>query len=216
MNECVKTDRLILHRHIFENGTLFAQIKQKQQHSSPQALSDLLKKNQNVLKGIFGWWIDVASPYSAGIRIHEDSRAWRHKEQLQYYVYEKETQKCIGIFCAIIKKNEAYVLAWLSQNNQGKGYAREIAKAFDKELFETVNLDKVKYECFNLNPHKSKVRSFLTDVNYKEEKITTVSTLWSKTRGEYFLGLGIKPLLIKSKKIGISFFRRMMNIFINE
>ena len=148
--------------HIFENGTLFAQIKQKQQHSSAQALSDLLKKNQNVLTGIFGWWIDVASPYSAGIRIHEDSRAWRHKEQLQYYVYEKETQKCIGIFCAIIKKNEAYVLAWLAQNSRGKGYAREIAKAFDKELFETVNLDKVKYECFNLNPHKSKVCSECT------------------------------------------------------
>lgn len=213
MNECVETDRLILHRHIFENGTVFAQMGKKQSHSSPQALADLLKNNQNILKGIFGWWLDVASAYSAGIHIHEDSRAWRHKEQLQYYVYEKSSQKCIGIFCAIIKKNEAYVLAWISSNSQGKGYAREITKVFDKELFETLNIDKVRYECFNLNPHKSNVRSFLIASSYKEEKTTEQSTIWCKTKGDYYSKIGIKPLLIKSKNMGLSFFQRLKNIF---
>ncbi len=216
MHECVETKRLILHRHIFDDGTVLAQMNKKNCCSSPQALSLFLKHNQELISGIFGWWLDVASPYSAGWHIHDDARAWRHKEQLQYYIYEKETQKCVGIFCALIKNNEAYVLAWLSKEGQKKGYASEVALSFEKELFETLGVDKIKYECFNLNPYKKRVASFLIKMNYQEEITPNSSTLWIKTRDDYFKIMGVKPLLIKSKKIGVSFFNRFKNIFVRE
>lgn len=216
MNECVETDRLILHRHIFDDGMLYSQLNKKQQHSSPQALANLLKKNQNVIMHIFGWWIDVSSAYSAGMHISEDSKAWRHKEQLQYYIYEKETQKCIGIFCALIKNKEAYVLAWLSKDYQNKGYGKETAKALDKELFETLEIDKIKYECFTKNPNQKKVVSFLNAAQYQEEKSDKTSTLWVKTKEAYFSNFGVQPIFVKAKKASASIFNCFIKMFVRE
>ena len=91
VKDFVETERLIMHRHIFEDGTLFQQMKKKRTASSPLALAAFIKNNKEVTDGIFGWWLDISSPYSAAFHIKEDEHLWRHKKQLQYYLYDKKT-----------------------------------------------------------------------------------------------------------------------------
>ncbi len=213
MTDCLETERLILHRHIFEDGALDCLFSKKKIKSSPRALAKLIKRNNVVFGGIIGWWIDVSSVYSAGHHLVQDEKAWRLKRHLQYYIYEKESQKCIGIFCALIDKNEAYVLFWLSLEGQHKGYSSEITKETDKELFLTLGIKKVKYECFSFNPYFSKVSSFLKANGYTVVKNDTKSTVWEKTNNRYYEENQIMPAPFIEQKKNNLLFQKVQDIF---
>ena len=213
MKDFVETERLVLHRHIFEDGALALLSSNKKIKSSPRALAKLIKKNNYVFGGIIGWWIDVSSVYSAGHHLVQDEKSWRLKKHMQYYIYEKESQKCVGIFCALIDKNEAYVLSWLSEDGQHKGYSSEVLKATDKELFLTLGVKKIKYECFLFNPYFKKVATFLENNGYAPTQRNERSVVWEKLREKYYgdnhisLDLGIK------NKSRICLFQRIKSVF---
>lgn len=210
MKNFVETERLVLHRFIFEDGTLFQQMQKKHPHSSALALAALIKKNKQIISGIFGWWSDISSPYSAGFHIKEDEKRWRHEQQFQYYLYDKKSEKCIGIFCALIENNQADVLVWLSDEGQRNGYAAEASKVFEKELFLTQGIDLIQYKCYQHNPNKQRVAAFLKVLNYTVPFEKGNAFVWQKSRREFLLQNGFKETKIQvaNQKV-ISFFKRM-------
>ena len=216
MTPFIETERLFLHRHIFEDGTVLSHIQKKGAvSSSPQALSDLIRRNQNIICKVFGWWKDISSPYSAGFHIKEDSKAWRDKKQLQYYVYDKQSARCIGLFCAIIdkEKKDAYVLAWLETKSQNKGYAREVAHAVERELFAAGVVQTISYECFDSNQDACKVGSFLSKEGYQCVRTNSKSVIWQKKNPILLAG----PQLICSKKSNNSgVFSWLKKIFVRQ
>ena len=210
VKDFVETERLIMHRHMFEDGTLFQQMKKKRTASSPLALAAFIKNNKEVTDGIFGWWLDISSPYSAAFHIKEDEHMWRHKKQLQYYLYDKKTANCIGIFCALIKDNKADVLVWLTKEAQRNGYAVEGAKAFEKELFLTLGLDAVQYRCYQHNPSKQRVGAFLKFLDYDSPKEDECVLIWIKDRTNFLSKNGLIGRKIQSASLATaSFFKRI-------
>lgn len=216
MTPFIETERLFLHHHIFEDGTVLAHVQKKGAiSSSAQALSDLIKRNQSVISKVFGWWQDISSPYSAGFHIKDDLKAWRDKKQLQYYIYDKESERCIGIFCAIIdkEKKDAYVLAWLEEKSQNKGYAREVARAIEHVLFSTGLVQTISYECFDVNRYAHKVGAFLSKEGYQYMRTNFKSVVWQKKNP---LSLK-KARVIGSKKTGnMMFFSWLKKLFVRE
>lgn len=214
VKEFVETERLIMHRHIFEDGALFRQMQRKHASSSALALASFIKKNKEVTDGIFGWWVDISSPYSAAYHIKVDNHLWRHKEQIQYYLYEKKTAKCIGIFCALIKENKADVLVWLTKEAQRNGYAVEGAKAFEKELFLTLELDAVQYRCYQHNPNKQRVGAFLKFLDYLAPQEKNKAIIWTKTKDQFLNKNGLIEKKIQTAVLPtVSLLQRMKMAF---
>lgn len=214
MKEFVETERLILSRFIFEDGSLFQQMQKRHPSSSPVALAGLIKKNKEVMQGIFGWWNDIASSYSAAHHIRTDEHLWRHKKQFQYYLYDKRTEKCIGVFCSLVNENKAEVLVWLSKEAQRNGFAVEAAKAFEKELFLTAQVDAVEYRCYRHNPNKQRVAAFLKILNYPAPVENKNAFVWVKTK-ENFLSTAQtseKKLIIR-QSTPLSFLTKMRQVF---
>ncbi|MBO7245027.1 MAG: GNAT family N-acetyltransferase [Alphaproteobacteria bacterium] len=191
MKDFVETERLIMHRCIFEEGELFQHMQKKHPQSSATALAVFIKKNKEVTDGIFGWWSDISSPYSAMHHIKEDDHLWRHKKQIQYYLYNKKTEKCIGIFCALIKENKADILVWLTKDAQRNGYAVEGAKAFEKELFLTAGVDAIQYRCYRHNPNKQRVSAFLKFLDYPAPKEDDSVFIWIKEKTQFLQKNGL-------------------------
>lgn len=216
MTPFIETERLFLHRHIFEDGTILSCLDKKNQMSSPQALSELIKRNKGVLAKVFGWWCDIASPYSAGFHIKRDERAWRAKKQLQYYVYDKKNERCIGIFCAIIdsEKQDAYMLTWLEKAAQNKGYAHEVATHVEKELFVNLNVKTITYECFDVNKDAYKMASFLAREGYKQTFTNHKSIVWQKRYEDYAFAHGLE-LKVNLKRKN-NFFALLKAIFSHQ
>lgn len=214
MKDFVETERLILSRFIFEDGSLFHQMQKKHPHSSSEALAYLIKNNKEVINGIFGWWADIASPYSAGYHIRMDEHLWRHKKQFQYYLYDKKTEKCIGVFCSLINENKADVLVWLSKEAQRNGFAVEAAKSFEKELFLTAGVDAIQYRCYRHNQNKQRVAAFLKILNYPSPIEGEKAFIWIKTK-ENFLSTvqTLEKKLITRQVTPNSFFAKMRLAF---
>lgn len=192
MKEFVVTDRLILSRYLFEESVPVSVEYIQQQgmvhRTSPQMLSALVKKNRERYRGILGWWDEIDSPYSAKKHILEDNKLWKRKKQLQYYIYEKENQTCVGIICALCDPiaKKAYTLGWLNEAVQGRHYASEIQTALDKELFVTMAMEYVSRECSRKNPNFPRVQSFLTHAGYKIVQEKEFSVIWEKSARTYF------------------------------
>lgn len=214
MKDFVETERLIMHRHIFEDGALFRCMQKKHPVSSPMALATLIRRNKEVTDGIFGWWLDISSPYSAAYHIKEDNHLWRHKEQLQYYLYDKKNEKCIGIFCALINENKADVLVWLTKEAQRNGFAIEGAKAFEKELFLTLRVESIQYKCYRHNPNKQRVAAFLKFLDYGTAKEEKSAFVWEKQRRDFLQKQGIIEQKIQTSAFSyMPFFKKIRLAF---
>lgn len=203
MKDFVKTKRLILSRYIVDDGVSmndeYLETHLKSIKSSPEKLSSLIKENADRYHGILGWWSDISSSYSAKRHILEDNRLWVHEQQLQYYVYEKDKNKCIGIICALCDKKEASVLGWLSKEVEGSHYASEIQKAMDYELFVEMGMHCIRRECSKKNPNFNRVVSFMTHAGgYSVQSDNSASTVWQKNKEMYFQE---NPYLLASQEV---------------
>ncbi len=189
VKDFIETDDLFFSRYIFDELTIknitgisnSASFK-----SSPDALSRLIKKNRSRQAGILGWWSDISSAYSAKHHIAVDNKMWYKKEQLQYYIYEKDKPECIGMICALCKDKKATILFWLTEAGSGKHYGAQIQKAIDKELFVTMGMKEVCRTCIRRNPNFSKVESMLTHAGYEVSGENDGLIRWNKTSETYF------------------------------
>lgn len=213
MQDYLYTDRLVLSRYLpVEKESDGSESFYKKYKSSPYRLRKFIEKNQRVIGHIFGWWVDVLSEYTAAKHIIYDARLWEKKKQLQYYIFEKDKQECIGIVSVPIEKNEGYILLWLIPTAQNKKYAAEVYKAVEKELFLSLGVEKTVCECFKRNSNYAKVCNFMTHMGEFEVEEKTFSIRWVKTKQQYFKECGIVEKIAERPRFNLLRFLRRERI----
>ncbi|MBE6456239.1 MAG: GNAT family N-acetyltransferase [Alphaproteobacteria bacterium] len=104
------------------------------------------------------------------VQAKETMKEWleqaRNDESAPYYIYPKNTDKCVG--CVRLKRLGTMIETgfWIAQSETGKGYMNAAAQAVEKMLFEK-DITEIVRRVYKENPYFDIVQHNILKANYK-------------------------------------------------